>query len=110
MSAAVVLLGMGGPDSLDAVEPFLAELFKDPLIFPLPGASFLAPLIARLRAGEARRYYERIGGRSPLVEITARQARALEAALGLPVLTAFRYWGPRAAEAARRRCVWRNTH
>lgn len=92
----VVLQSMGGPDSLDAVEPFLRNLFADPLIFPVPGARILAPLIARRRAPEARRYYERLGGRSPLIEETARQADALGAALGpeFVVTAAHRYWGP----------------
>jgi ferrochelatase len=93
---------MGGPDSLDAVRPFLARLFSDPLIFPVPGARFLGSLVARLRAGEARRYYERIGGRSPLIDITARQARALEEALAsdqVVTAAAFRYWGPEAKDA-----------
>jgi protoporphyrin/coproporphyrin ferrochelatase len=92
----VVLLSMGGPDSLDAVRPFLRNLFSDPLIFPVPGGRLLAPLIAWRRAPEARRYYERIGGRSPLIEETAKQAAALAETLGAGyvVTAAHRYWGP----------------
>ena len=37
---AVVLFNLGGPDSLDAVEPFLFNLFADPDIFRLPLARF----------------------------------------------------------------------
>ena len=103
----VVLLSMGGPDSLEAVRPFLKNLFADPYIFPVPGGRLLAPLIAWRRAPEARRYYERLGGRSPLIAETARQAEALGAALGARffVTAAHRYWGPderAAAEECRR--------
>jgi protoporphyrin/coproporphyrin ferrochelatase len=99
----IVLLAMGGPERMDAVEPFLKNLFSDPLLFPLPGARLLAPLIARRRAPEAKKYYARIGGGSPLNATTERQARALEAALGegFAARAAFRYWGPGEAEAVR---------
>lgn len=100
----VVLLAMGGPDSLAAVEPFLANLFADPLIFPVPGQRLLAPWLAWYRARSARGYYEALGGASPLIAETERQARALEAALSstLPVVSAFRYWGPTADDAVAR--------
>ena len=38
--SAVVLLNLGGPDSLQAVRPFLCNLFSDPDIFKLPLARF----------------------------------------------------------------------
>jgi ferrochelatase len=44
---------------------------------------------------EVRRRYEAIGGRSPLLEITLAQAKALEAAVGLPTRVAMRLWSPR---------------
>jgi ferrochelatase len=98
----VVLLGMGGPDTLEAVEPFLCRLLSDPLIFPVPGARLLAPLIARRRARTVRPYYARIGGGSPLCAATDAQARALGAALGddFLVQAAFRYWGRDADQVA----------
>ncbi|MGH6878713.1 MAG: ferrochelatase, partial [Rhizomicrobium sp.] len=37
MKLAVVLFNLGGPDSPDAVEPFLRNLFSDPAVLPLPG-------------------------------------------------------------------------
>lgn len=97
----IFLLAMGGADHLDAVEPFLRNLFSDPLIFPVPFGRWLAPLIARRRARHVRIYYERIGGGSPLNATTDRQARALEAELGpgFPARAAFRYWGPDEASA-----------
>lgn len=105
----VVLLNMGGPDCLEAVRPFLFNLFSDREIIRL-GPSFLqrpiAWWIARKRAPKSRAAYARIGGRSPLAEITAAQARALEAALrdGAPsldvrCLPGMRYWRPRTGES-----------
>jgi ferrochelatase len=79
---SVVLLNMGGPDSLDAVEPFLFNLFRDHDLIPLP-LGFLwqrafAKMVSRRRARTVRDYYRLIGGRSPLGEITRAQAEALE--------------------------------
>lgn len=79
---AVVLMNMGGPDSLEAVEPFLFNLFNDHDLIPLP-LGFLwqrrfARMVSRSRARTVREYYKLIGGRSPLGDITAAQARRLE--------------------------------
>ncbi len=105
---AVVLFNLGGPDDLPAVRPFLANLFSDPAILGLPALLRwpLAQLIASLRAPKARRLYERIGGRSPLVEATRAQAAALEEELKAPetpvrVFVAMRYWHPMSDETAR---------
>jgi ferrochelatase len=46
--------------------------------------------------------YRRIGGGSPLNEITERQRAALELELGLPVYVGMKHWTPRIAEAAER--------
>lgn len=108
--AAVILLQMGGPDSLDAVEPFLLNLFTDRDIIKI-GPSFLQPLIARFivwkRAPKVRGYYEKIGGKSPIRELTEGQARALELRLGsgYRCFVAMRYSRPStrdALEAARK--------
>ncbi|HVV28935.1 MAG TPA: ferrochelatase [Rhizomicrobium sp.] len=108
MKLAVVLFNLGGPDSPDAVEAFLRNLFSDPAIIALP-APLRLPLawfIARRRTPIARAIYAHIGGRSPILEETRAQADALEAALagdGLEVkaFIAMRYWHPFADEAAR---------
>ena len=86
MKLGIVLFNLGGPDGLDAVEPFLRNLFSDPAIISLPGIMRkpLARFIARRRAPLARSIYQHMGGRSPIVEETQRQARALEAALARP--------------------------
>jgi protoporphyrin/coproporphyrin ferrochelatase len=82
---AVFLMNLGGPRSLDEVEPYLYELFADPLVVTAPFGPFrplFARLVSRLRAPSSAEKYALIGGRSPLVEGTEAQARALEAALG----------------------------
>ena len=107
---AVVLMNLGGPDSLNAVEPFLYNLFKDPAIIRLPVVLRLplARLIARGRARTAREIYSRLGGASPLLANTEAQARALETALGdrYRCFVAMRYWHPMSAETARMVAEW----
>src|SRR5512137_689456 len=96
---AVLLLQMGGPDSIEAVEPFLYNLFSDRDIIKI-GPAFLQPFIARMivrrRAPKSAANYRDIGGRSPLRELTEAQASALECALGegYRCFTAMRYWHP----------------
>jgi ferrochelatase len=105
----VVLFQLGGPDSLEAVEPFLYNLFSDPDIIDFPPARVarqpLARLIAATRANKVRRRYAEIGGRSPIREVTLRQAGALEAelrpTLDARVVVAMRYWRPFTEEAIR---------
>ncbi len=102
---AVVLFNLGGPDSPAAVQPFLNNLFNDPAIIsiPWPLRPVLASVISRRREREAKRIYEEIGGCSPLLENTRRQARALEATLdddAIRVFIAMRYWHPMSEDAA----------
>jgi ferrochelatase len=82
---AVFLMNLGGPRSLEEVEPYLRELFSDPLVVTAPFGP-LRPLFARLvshfRAPSSAEKYALIGGKSPLVEGTEAQARALVRALG----------------------------
>ena len=109
-STGVLLLNLGGPDSLRAVKPFLFNLFSDREIIRL-GPSFLqkpiAYLISSLRAKKTEEAYALIGGKSPISDITFAQAEALESVLnkvndsrisdipeGLTVSVAMRYWHP----------------
>ncbi|HED37727.1 MAG TPA: ferrochelatase, partial [Ignavibacteria bacterium] len=62
---AIVLLNLGGPDSLDAVQPFLENLFNDRDIFKLPFQKSLARYISKKRAPKVKKQYEAIGGKSP---------------------------------------------
>ncbi len=111
MRLAVILFNLGGPDSPEAVEPFLRNLFRDPAILSLPGPlrKPLAWLIARRRAPVAREIYAKIGGRSPILEETEAQARALEAALSgqeVRVFVAMRCWHPFSDETAAEVARW----
>ncbi len=101
---AVILMNLGGPDSPEAVEPFLYNLFADPAIINLPGIFRLplARLVARSRLRAARDIYARLGGASPLLANTKAQAAALERELGpgYRCFIAMRYWRPCSLEAA----------
>ena len=101
MKLGIVLFNLGGPDSPEAVEPFLRNLFSDPAIISLPAIVRipLARFIAHRRAPFAKLIYAHIGGRSPILEETQAQARALETALRAPDLeakavVAMRCWYP----------------
>jgi ferrochelatase len=101
---AVLLLQMGGPDSLEAIEPFLYNLFSDRDIIRI-GPAFLQPLIARFisrrRSKKVTEYYRQIGGRSPIRELTEQQAAELQKELGegYRCFVAMRYWKPDTIEA-----------
>jgi len=101
---AVLLLQMGGPDSLDAVEPFLLNLFSDREIIKI-GPAWLQPVIARFivkrRARHVEENYRLIGGSSPLRKLTEEQAANLEKELGdgYRCFVAMRYWHPSTIEA-----------
>ena len=107
---AVVLLNLGGPDGQAAVRPFLFNLFADKAIIRLawPARMALAALISTTRAKSARANYALMGGGSPLLGETRKQADALQARLAqdLPgdevrAFIAMRYWKPFTADAAR---------
>jgi protoporphyrin/coproporphyrin ferrochelatase len=104
---AVVLFQLGGPDTQEAVEPFLYNLFCDPDIINFPGAFLarktLARLISRTRSKTVRHHYAEIGGGSPIRRLTEQQASALEAALQPHIdaraVVAMRYWHPSTEDA-----------
>jgi ferrochelatase len=107
----VLLLNLGGPDCLDAIEPFLYRLFSDPDIIRLPFSWLmqkpLAWLIAVTRAPEVKHLYADIGGRSPIVPLTEAQRDALVAKLheqGVAVsgYIGMRYWHPLIPDAVDR--------
>ena len=104
----IVLFQLGGPDSLEAIEPFLYNLFSDPDIIDFPFARIarkpLAKLISRTRARKVEHHYAMIGGKSPIRRFTEMQAQALESELsnlGLDArcFVAMRYWHPFTEEA-----------
>ena len=104
----IILLNLGGPDSLKAVRPFLYNLFSDRNIIRL-GPSFmqkpLAYLIATFRSKKTEQMYSLIGGKSPIVDITNAQAKSLEddlrseirsqeSGVSFKVYIGMRYWHP----------------
>jgi len=113
MKLAIVLFNLGGPDSLEAVEPFLRNLFGDPAILSVPGIARwpLARFLARRRAPVAREIYAKLGGSSPIVRETQAQARALDKLLvtrGIEARSfiAMRCWHPFSDGAATAVKAW----
>jgi len=84
----VLVMAYGGPNSLDEVEPYLLDVRGH------------RPTPAHV-VEEVKSRYAAIGGRSPILEQTTAQARALEAALGgnghFKVVVGMRHWQPRIA-------------
>jgi ferrochelatase len=102
---AVVLLNLGGPDSLETVQPFLENLFNDRDIFKLPFQKKLAAFIAKKRAPKVQKEYKLIGGKSPIGMWTEKQRSMLENRLrelnsAVDVYIAMRYWKPLTDETA----------
>jgi ferrochelatase len=104
----VVLFQLGGPDSLEAIEPFLFNLFSDPDIIDFPfariGRKPLAKLISSTRARKVQHHYATIGGCSPIRRFTEQQALALqlrlnESGIDARCFLAMRYWHPFTADA-----------
>jgi ferrochelatase len=90
VSDAVVLMAYGSPSSPDDIRRYLEDVRG--------GRPVSDDAVAQL----AERY-RRIGGRSPLDEVTEAQRAALERELGLPVFVGMKHWRPRisgAVEAA----------
>jgi ferrochelatase len=104
----VVLFQLGGPDTPEAIQPFLFNLFCDPDIIDFPfariGRKALAKLISTTRAKKVQHHYSAIGGASPIRRFTEQQARALQrkltfAGMDARCFVAMRYWHPFTAEA-----------
>ncbi|RMG59871.1 MAG: ferrochelatase, partial [Deltaproteobacteria bacterium] len=101
---SVILLSMGGPDTISAIRPFLFNLFRDRDIIPIPGGpvvqTLFAYVVSGIRARKVRPLYEQIGGGSPIASITEAQARKLELFLNeegpcrFTTHVGMRYWYP----------------
>jgi ferrochelatase len=109
MKKAIILFNLGGPDSLNAVEPFLFNLFNDPAIISLP--SFLrfplAKFISKRRTPVAKAIYAEMGGKSPILEETKAQAVAIEDSMQdekdeYKSFIVMRCWNPRATETIKK--------
>jgi ferrochelatase len=105
----IVMLNLGGPATLDDVEPFLLELFADREIIQLPFQRWLGPFIARRRTPKVRGLYANIGGGSPILRFTEAQGRGMIARLDQispetaphKFYVAFRYTRPNSDDALR---------
>lgn len=102
---AVILMNLGGPDSLDSVEEFLFNLFYDKAIINLPNPLrwIIAKFISHRRAPLSREIYKKIGGSSSIVKQTERQKIALKKALenrigNVEIFVAMRYFHPMSPE------------
>ena len=85
-NSAVLLLAYGGPDRLEDIPEYLADIRGGR---PTPKA-LVDDIVER---------YRLIGGRSPLLEITQKTAEKLQEWIGLPVFVGMRHWSPRIQEA-----------
>jgi ferrochelatase len=84
--SAVVLMAYGSPSRPEDVRPYLEDVRGGR---PVSDAA----------VEELAERYRRIGGRSPLDEVTEAQRAALAAELGVPVFVGMKHWRPRIAEA-----------
>ena len=109
MKKAIILFNLGGPDNLDAVEPFLFNLFNDPAIINLPTIFRypLAKLISKRRTPVAKAIYAEMGGKSPILNETQAQAEAIEESLKqeedeYKCFIVMRCWNPRAIDVIKK--------
>ena len=105
----ILLLNLGGPETLDDVEEFLYNLFADPDIIRLPeylswAQPAIASVIAYSRSPQSKEGYRSIGGGSPIRKTTEDQAAFLQGSLeekqvDAKCYVAMRYWNPYTEEA-----------
>jgi protoporphyrin/coproporphyrin ferrochelatase len=86
MNAVVILMAYGSPATAEDVPAYLADIRE-------------GRPVSQEAVDELTERYRRIGGRSPLDEITEAQRGALERELGAPVFVGMKHWRPRIAEA-----------
>src|SRR5690349_15217700 len=82
-AVAVLVMAYGGPDKIDDVEPYLQDIRG--------GRPTKPQLVEEIRAR-----YARIGGRSPILELTRAQTTAIgrELGTGFRVYVGMRHWHP----------------
>jgi len=108
MKKAVILFNLGGPDKLESVEPFLFNLFNDPAIISIPSIIRypLAKFISKRRTPIAKNIYKEIGNKSPILELTQKQAESLENNLikkgDYKCFVIMRCWHPRASDVVKK--------
>ena len=83
---AVVLMAYGSPSTADEIRPYFEDIRG-------------GRPVSDQAVEELAERYRRIGGRSPLDDVTEAQRAALERELGVPVFVGMKHWQPRIAEA-----------
>lgn len=103
--SAIVLFNLGGPDKKESVKPFLFNLFNDKYIITVPKffRYIIAWIISSRRNKEAQEIYQHLGGKSPILEETQKQANALKTKLisdgiNSEVFVCMRHWHPMSDE------------
>jgi ferrochelatase len=86
LNGAVILMAYGSPGRIEDIRPYLEDIREGR---PVSDAA----------VEELTERYRRIGGRSPLDDVTERQRAALERELGMPVYVGMKHWRPRITEA-----------
>jgi protoporphyrin/coproporphyrin ferrochelatase len=86
MNTAVILMAYGSPSEIDDIPAYLADIRE-------------GKPVSERAVEELKERYRRIGGRSPLDDVTGAQRAALERELGLPVYVGMKHWRPRIAAA-----------
>ncbi|MXZ28738.1 MAG: ferrochelatase [Gammaproteobacteria bacterium] len=105
---AVVIFNLGGPDTPEAIRPFLLNLFSDPAILRMPNPFrwVAARVITARRAATSEEIYSKVGGGSALLPATVEQAEALKKEIAdtaeqVEVFVFMRYWHPLVSETVR---------
>lgn len=101
MKQALLLLNMGGPNTIEEVELFLRNMFADKNILPMNPymRRFVGNIIIKKRLEDVKENYRLLGGKSPLPELTEKLMEKLRSRLDMPVFAAMRYVPPFADEA-----------
>src|SRR6187455_554216 len=91
---SVLVISFGGPQGLDDIRPFLANVLRGRRVSPE-------------RVEEVAHHYELFGGVSPITALTERQAQGLEGklrerGLAMPVYIGMRNWHPFLTDTVRR--------
>ncbi len=104
---AIILLNMGGPNNLNEVELFLKNMFSDPNILTMKSGllrGFVGGMITFLRTESSQEIYRKIGGKSPIVDLTKEIVSKLQEIVGDEIIVDFvmRYTPPFAPEVIER--------
>ena len=101
MNKALLLLNMGGPNTIEEVELFLRNMFADKNILTMNPymRKFIAKIIISKRLEDVKENYSLLGGKSPLSELTNTLIEKLKEKLDIPIYPAMRYVPPFADKA-----------